>query len=1061
MSRRASGESQDSSFSREKLSSDATFVNTTAHSNERPQTEDGTNLFRLLTRAATDRAELYAEQDAENMRSAERVGSHMNEKQSDLDDTDRKLIDVGFLPSPTVVKLISQDHEADGDSFDKRVDHPAHVPVSQRFGKPVQRPLTKLGKLFKWVHNFSMFTRWVLYITPVTLILLVPVLVGALKRRDGSKLSVAGVQLQWFAIWWEIIWLSLWAAKLSAKLVPIIVGPLFSVFTNSYKKWRDLCIAMEIALSLFFWWLAIYISFLPIMEHHQTAQYGSSRQDWQTTLNRIILTVFIGTSINLVEKLLIQLVAIGFHQRQYEDRIVLNKFQIASLTKLYRFSRDTARLMVDNDAPDASETPAGARTPNQALTMVGRVVQKTARDAVGRVTGEIAGRRMEHSTSPRQVVLSLLDSTSGAQTLARRLYASYHSIKSTTDEDFIRREEMRDAFGDDEEADAAFAMFDKDFNGDVTCEEMEIACVEISKERKSITSSLKDLDHAVSKLDDICTVIVAIITVLIFISLISRSFSGVLTSAGTTVLGLSWLFSQVAQEFLASIIFVFVKHPFDVGDRVDIMMNGTVQSLIVKEISLMATEFRLLDGRIVQAPNNILNQLFILNMRRTGGVAEGIPTTLRFGVSIEKIDALRQSMLEFVRSEPRDYKPDILSELTDIPNLLCVKFTIIFFHKQHWQNEGLRIGRRNKFMCALMTNVQRLGLQSAIYNEPGGAAETPMFVQYAQPATMQGLAPAAPMSSGASQNLGTAFDPLTSNTAQNATIPAEFRDEAAQNSPIMTDIPSNRFEPVRTSTTQNPTLRRRNGRSSSVSAHMQKVDYSLGATEFAQSNTNDFFEETQERGLQAVLEVAEEHEERNLEARYEMEKRERKSASRARSPAESARNIQRTNTAMSGRERVGSRLNRFRLLPSRSRQNDGRSQDEYDEEYTLDNLERMPTGGTTNSHISGAARTVESVISTRADRSDSRLPRDSGRDVSPAALIHRDMSAIPEGSESPDASTSPLQRQGTDLSFAAANEVMSITPKARRPSANSNSRLPRVVEPDGAGISAPSNTPSG
>lgn len=900
-----------------------------------------------------------------------------------------------------------------------------------------------------------MFTRWFLYITPITLILLVPVLVGALETPNGSKLSVAGVELQWFAIWWEIIWLSLWAAKLAAKLVPILVGPLFSIFTNSYKKWRDLCIAMEIALTLFFWWLAIYISFLPIMEHHQTAQYGSSRQDWQTTLNRIVLTVFIATSLNLIEKLLIQLVAIGFHQRQYEDRIVLNKFQISSLTKLYRFSRETARLMVDNDDPDAAVTPAGARTPNQALNMVGRVVQKTARDAMGRVTGEIAGRRMEHSNSPRQVVLSLLDSTSGAQTLARRLYASYHSIHNKDEEDFIRRDEMKDAFGgEQEEADAAFAMFDKDFNGDVTCEEMEMACVEISKERKSITSSLKDLDHAVSKLDDICTVIVAIIVILIFVSLISRSFSGVLTSAGTTILGLSWLFSQLAQEFLASIIFVFVKHPFDVGDRVDVLMNGTVQSLIVKEISLMATEFRLLDGRIVQAPNNVLNQLFILNMRRTGGVAEAIPTTLRFGVSIEKIDALRQSMLDFVRDEPRDYKPDILSELTDIPNLLCVKFTLIFFHKQNWQNEGLRIGRRNKFMCALMTNIQRLGLQSAVYNEPGGAPETPMFVHY--PQQMPQEFPSQPMQFPAASP----FDPVISNSGQNATIPGEFG-RSGGSVGAATDISSSKVEPLRPSATNGGTLRRRNGRSSSVSAHMQTVDYSLGATEFAQSNTNDFFEETQERGLQAVLEVAEEQEERKMEERFEKEKRERKSASRARSPTESIRNnLQRTATTMSARERAATRFNRFRLLPSRSRQNEGRSEEEYDEEYNLDNLNRVPSGGTINSRRSGPARTIDSIFSNRVERQDSRNPRELHREVSPVAPTNNEMTAIPEGPESPEAVT-PLQREDTALSFGT-NEVINIASASSLPddSKSSSDAAAAANVKSAKGTTAPTNTPA-
>jgi small-conductance mechanosensitive channel len=58
------------------------------------------------------------------------------------------------------------------------------------------------------------------------------------------------------------------------------------------------------------------------------------------------------------------------------------------------------------------------------------------------------------------------------------------------------------------------------------------------------------------------------------------------------------------QEVLSSIIFLFVKHPFDVGDRVNI---DSVQ-YTVKEIRLLSTVFLDTSGLLVQAPNLILNQ---------------------------------------------------------------------------------------------------------------------------------------------------------------------------------------------------------------------------------------------------------------------------------------------------------------------------------------------------------------------------------------------------------------------------------------------------------------------
>jgi len=90
----------------------------------------------------------------------------------------------------------------------------------------------------------------------------------------------------------------------------------------------------------------------------------------------------------------------------------------------------------------------------------------------------------------------------------------------------VHAEDLKRAFSSEEEAEAAFQMFDRDLNGDISCEEMEIACVEIGRERKAIIASLKDLDSVVGKLDDVLTFLVAVAVILIFLSLISKSTAG-------------------------------------------------------------------------------------------------------------------------------------------------------------------------------------------------------------------------------------------------------------------------------------------------------------------------------------------------------------------------------------------------------------------------------------------------------------------------------------------------------------------------------------------------------
>lgn len=108
------------------------------------------------------------------------------------------------------------------------------------------------------IHESSVFVRYFTYIVPVALILLIPLLLGALLFTETD---VGGVELTWFMVWLEVVWLSLWAGRVVAKIIPHIVNIIASILTNGSKKWRDMATMLEIPVTLFFWWLSIYVSF--------------------------------------------------------------------------------------------------------------------------------------------------------------------------------------------------------------------------------------------------------------------------------------------------------------------------------------------------------------------------------------------------------------------------------------------------------------------------------------------------------------------------------------------------------------------------------------------------------------------------------------------------------------------------------------------------------------------------------------------------------------------------------------------------------------------------------
>jgi len=187
------------------------------------------------------------------------------------------------------------------------------------------------------------------------------------------------------------------------------MGLISSLFTNSSKKWRDLGKALEVPATLFFWLLAIEISFLPTMKNHHLDGNKTTRQ-WEVIVNKIIVSIFVGACLNFGEKIIIQLIAISFHLRTYADRIEVNKFQISCLVKLYIYSKEKIAMDDSEFEPQPTGPSSGARTPmayvNKAQKNARHVFNKVG-DVAGKVAGDFTGQAVKSSTHPHQVYVHL------------------------------------------------------------------------------------------------------------------------------------------------------------------------------------------------------------------------------------------------------------------------------------------------------------------------------------------------------------------------------------------------------------------------------------------------------------------------------------------------------------------------------------------------------------------------------------------------------------------------------------------------------------------------------
>ncbi|KAK0378273.1 mechanosensitive ion channel [Colletotrichum limetticola] len=634
--------------------------------------------------------------------------------------------------------------------------------------------------LWKWLRKFPRVFRYFVYLIPGAALLLIPVLIGhfAVDAESATVGGAYGVYLTWFGIWLEVVWCSLWATRMVTSFMPLTFGGIAIVMGSSnHKKWRDIGQGLELHTALFMWMLAILCSYSPILEDHRVLPDGfnpdtDTKPDlkWVDIVQKVIIAFLVLAALNWVEKICIQWIATSFHQRTYVQRIETNKSDIDHLVHLYEHSKmrinreDSIWLTTENG------NRSGARTP---MGVVGKNVRTAFNKAGGvaaRVGNDFIGRKVAFNHA-RKITYEMLRNTGSAHSLARLIFRSLAKDGQET----IYLEDMQSAFKTSEEAEHAFSIFDKDLNGDISMEEMELTCNEIHLERKAIAASLKDLDSVIKKLDKVFLVIIVIIAIIVFISILSGSAAAGLASAGSSFLGLAWLLQASAQEFLQSIIFVFVKHPFDVGDRVTVYGNtgttGTGDDYYVTEISLLYTEFKKMEGHIVQAPNSVLNTLFILNQRRSAGLADPIELKLGFGTDPELIEELKSRMLNFCLEHKRDYQPRIITEVRTLNEVQSFTMNLIFFHKSNFQNELLRLQRHNKFAAQLMAEVRAVGLQGPWQVQPGGSRNTPFYWAGGAPPSYDssknggpsGIEPATP--GGDTHSIHSTTQPTTAGTA--------------------------------------------------------------------------------------------------------------------------------------------------------------------------------------------------------------------------------------------------------------------------------------------------------
>ncbi|KAL4082014.1 Mechanosensitive ion channel-domain-containing protein [Scleroderma yunnanense] len=324
-------------------------------------------------------------------------------------------------------------------------------------------------------------------------------------------------------------------------------------------------------------------------------------------------------------------------------------------------------------------------------------------------------RNIQGNTYDLSDLVTSLDTTYEAKRLARAIYIAFRDRHRT----YLIPSDFYPAFHTHEEAENAFRVFDRDNNGDISRSEVKSTLLRIYKERRFLSRSIRDVRAALKLLNHILLLISAVILFFISLSVFGVNVTQSLTSVYTLGLAASFVFKNSASNAFDAIMFLFVTHPFDTGDRCFI----DNENLVVKKMGLFATVFTRSDGTESYYFNSQLFTKFITNVRRSDKMAEALTMQIAWHTPLEKLDELEKRINEWLATEEnRWFQPTTTIMLQNINFQRSLEITIGIPHNATWQDWGLRNTRRTAFHAAVHHYCRQLGI---VYYE------SPMPIAYA------------------------------------------------------------------------------------------------------------------------------------------------------------------------------------------------------------------------------------------------------------------------------------------------------------------------------------------
>lgn len=583
----------------------------------------------------------------------------------------------------------------------------------------------------------------------VSLVLIIGALVctlaiPALKHRDLWKLK----------LWkWEVMVLVLICGRLvSGWMIRLVV---FFIERNFLLRKRVLYFVYGIrkAVQNCLWLGLVLIAWHALFDKKVERETNS---DWLRYVTKVLVCFLVGTLLWLVKTLIIKVLASSFHVSTYFDRIqesLFNQYVIQTLLgppviEIWRTEEEEENFVAElqNLQKAGATVPPDLRAaafPTKSGMVVGSgVVQRSPQVKNTKLSQGLSGKSEGgitidhlHKLNPKNV---------SAWNMKRLINIVRHGFHSTLDEriqDSTEEDESATMIRSENEAKAAarkifrnvakpdskfiyledLMRFMRDdealktmslFEGADKCKRISKSClknwlVNAFRARRALALTLNDTKTAVKTLHQVVNVIVGIVILIIWLLILGIATTQFLLFLSSQLVLVAFIFGNTCKTIFEAIIFLFVMHPYDVGDRCEI--DGV--QMVVEEMNIMTTVFLRYDNQKIIYPNSTLATKAIGNYYRSPDMGDAVEFCVHISTPAEKIAAMKHKITSYVDSKKEHWYSSPMIIMKDIEELNKVRIAVWLCHRMNHQNMGEKFERRALLIKEMVKMFRELDIQ--------------------------------------------------------------------------------------------------------------------------------------------------------------------------------------------------------------------------------------------------------------------------------------------------------------------------------------------------------------